>query len=130
MWLHACTQAKFPAAQTLHFCNLLRWWDLLQHTADVKGLYQPLAFAKPRFVAPLPPAAAAPKAAAATADKGSDKGAAAASASSKSSATTAAAAAGAAPAKGGDKAAGVAAKEAEGGKKVSALHKVAGRGRK
>lgn len=96
--------AAFPAAQTLHFCNLLRWADLLQHTADVAGLYQLLAFQKPVFVPPVAPppapkaAAAAPAAAKAYSGSSSKSTATAAAkgaaADGKQSATAAAAAAG------------------------------------
>ncbi|KAG2454786.1 hypothetical protein HYH02_000621 [Chlamydomonas schloesseri] len=94
----------FPAAQTLHFCNLLRWVDLIQATQDAAGFCQPrLVLNKPRFVAPPPPAPPAPKAAAAPA---------------------AADAKGAAPAAGKDKAAAKPAADAapkkEGGKKDAA----------
>ncbi|EFJ45517.1 hypothetical protein VOLCADRAFT_121172 [Volvox carteri f. nagariensis] len=55
---------SFPAAQTLHFCNLLRWYDLLQNTVDTNGFFQPrLSLKKPHYVAPPPPAPPAPKAA-------------------------------------------------------------------
>ncbi|KAG2440027.1 hypothetical protein HXX76_004144 [Chlamydomonas incerta] len=58
----------FPAAQTLHFCNLLRWVDLIQATQDGAGFCQPrLVLNRPRFVAPPPPAPPAPKVAAAPA---------------------------------------------------------------
>lgn len=43
-------QASFPAAQTLHFCNLLRWADLLQHTLDTKGFFPKFSLDKPRYV--------------------------------------------------------------------------------
>ncbi|GIL77124.1 hypothetical protein Vretimale_3202 [Volvox reticuliferus] len=53
---------NFPAAQTLHFCNLLRWYDLLQNTADAAGFFQPrLCLSRPRYMAPPAPAPSAPK---------------------------------------------------------------------
>ncbi|GLI59558.1 hypothetical protein VaNZ11_001461 [Volvox africanus] len=53
---------SFPAAQLLHFCNLLRWCDLLQNNADAAGFFQPrLCLSKPRYMAPAAPAPSAPK---------------------------------------------------------------------
>lgn len=51
--------AAFPVAQHGHFCNLLRWYDLLHHTADSQALYPAATFAKPPLVPPPPPAPAA-----------------------------------------------------------------------
>lgn len=62
----------FPVAQHGHFCNLLRWYDLLNHTADAQGLFPAASFVRPKYVAPPPPPPAEPKAA-----KGGDKAAAA-----------------------------------------------------
>ncbi|PNH05955.1 putative methionine--tRNA ligase, partial [Tetrabaena socialis] len=56
------SKVGLPAAQTLHFCSLLRWVDLLQNTADAGGFFTPrLALAKPRYVSPPPPPPPAPK---------------------------------------------------------------------
>lgn len=49
-------QCAFPVAQHLHFANLLRWYDWVHHTADRTAIFPPATFAKPRFVAPPPPA--------------------------------------------------------------------------
>lgn len=63
--------AGFPVAQTQHFCNLIRWYDLLQNTADAKGFFPRVPVTRPRYVPPPPPApAAAPAAAAAAGGKG------------------------------------------------------------
>ncbi len=52
-------QATFPAAQTLHFANLLRWCDYVQHLAGptaVAVFSKTLSVAKPFFYEPvLPP---------------------------------------------------------------------------
>lgn len=58
--------AGFPTAQTLHFCNLLRWHDLLQNTVDAGGFFPRVRLNKPRFVMPPPvtPPPAKPAAAA------------------------------------------------------------------
>lgn len=50
------SQAKLPTAQYDSFCNLLRWYDLLQHTADSSKLFSPVAIPLPAFVPPPPPA--------------------------------------------------------------------------
>ena len=68
--------AAVPVAQHGHFCNLLRWYDLLHHTADAQRLFAaPTRFARPKYAAPPPPPPAEPKAA-----KGADKAASAAGA--------------------------------------------------
>lgn len=59
----------FPVAQHGHFCNLLRFYDLLHHTADAQRLFPAASFERPRYVAPPPPPPPEPKAA-----KGGDKG--------------------------------------------------------
>jgi hypothetical protein len=46
-----------PSAQFDGFCNLLRWYDLMQHTADSCKLFTPVAIPLPAFVPPPPPAA-------------------------------------------------------------------------
>ncbi|PSC67857.1 nucleic acid-binding [Micractinium conductrix] len=110
----------FPVAQHGHFCNLLRWYDLLHHTADAAQLFPAASFQRPAYVAPPPPPPAEPKAGkadkaagAAAADKGAanggDKAAAAAAAAAapaevgKKGGKAAAAAAAAAPAEAGKK---------------------------
>jgi aminoacyl tRNA synthase complex-interacting multifunctional protein 1 len=52
----------FPVAQHGHFCNLLRWYDLLHHTADTQRLFPAAKFERTRYVAPPPPPTAEPKA--------------------------------------------------------------------
>ncbi|PNW84493.1 hypothetical protein CHLRE_03g145967v5 [Chlamydomonas reinhardtii] len=101
----------FPAAQTLHFCNLLRWVDLIQATQDGAGFCQPrLVLNRPRFVAPPPPAPPAPKAAATAAPGAADaKGAAPAAGKDKAAAKPAADGAAAVPKKEGKKEAAAAA---------------------
>ncbi len=69
-----CPQAGFPVAQTQHFCNLIRWYDLLQNTADAKGFFPRVPVTRPRYVAPPPPAPAAAPAAAAAAAAGGKVG--------------------------------------------------------
>ena len=64
----------FPIAQHGHFCNLLRWYDHIHHTADPGALFRPASFSKPAFQPPPAAASAAPAAAA----KGSAAAAAAA----------------------------------------------------
>lgn len=54
-------QAYLPAAQSSQLCNLLRWFDLIQHTAGAAAAgFQPVAVRLPAFVPLPPPAAAAP----------------------------------------------------------------------
>ncbi|PRW39127.1 methionyl-tRNA synthetase [Chlorella sorokiniana] len=97
----ACT---FPVAQHGHFCNLLRWYDLLHHTVDVQHRFPAAVFERPRYVAPPPPAPAEPKAAKGGAgDKAADKAAAG------DKAAPAPAASASSGKKGGDKAAAPAA---------------------
>eukprot|EP00955_Chlamydomonas_euryale_P082085 363669-Chlamydomonas_euryale.AAC.2 len=50
------TQVAFPEAQTLHFCNLLRWYDFIQHLAGPAAAVLPkqLALVKPKFQPPPP----------------------------------------------------------------------------
>lgn len=91
----------FPVAQHGHFCNLLRWYDLLNHTADGAGEFPAASFLRPRYVPPPPPAAE-PKAAK-NGDKATDKKVAATpaesgSGSEKKAAKASAAAAAAPPA--------------------------------
>ncbi|KAI3431480.1 hypothetical protein D9Q98_004532 [Chlorella vulgaris] len=52
----------FPVAQHGHFCNLLRWYDLLHHTADTQRIFPAAKFERTRYVAPPPPPPAEPKA--------------------------------------------------------------------
>ncbi|KAL4429006.1 hypothetical protein ABPG77_006045 [Micractinium sp. CCAP 211/92] len=104
----------FPVAQHGHFCNLLRWYDLLHHTADSQRLFPAASFARPRYVAPPPPAPAEKKEGKGengkAAGKGGDKAAPAAPAASSSGDKKGAAggkeAAAAAAAAGGDAAGG------------------------
>jgi hypothetical protein len=49
-------QANMPSAQFDGFCNLLRWYDLIQHTADSSKLFTPVTIPLPAFVPPPPPA--------------------------------------------------------------------------
>jgi hypothetical protein len=107
--------AAFPVAQHGHFCNLLRWYDLLHHTADAQRLFPaPTPFARPRYAAPLPPPPAEPKASKGAADKaaaGAAAGAAqpaqaASSGDGKKGGGKQAAVAAAAPAEGADAPAG------------------------
>ncbi|KAG1659459.1 hypothetical protein FOA52_007929 [Chlamydomonas sp. UWO 241] len=112
----------FPAAQTLHFCNLLRWFDLIQALAGPAAsvFHKQLALAKPKFLPPAPLPPPAPKAADA-------KGAPVAGGDKKGSAAAPAAAGGekkgapaAAPAAGAPAAAAAAAAAAAGGDKKGA----------
>ena len=48
-------QASFPAAQILHFCSMLRWADLLQHTVDTAGFFPRIALDKPKYTYTPPP---------------------------------------------------------------------------
>ena len=48
-------QHGFPAAQTQHFCNLLRWWSFIAHTADANARCPRLRLQLPPFVPPTPP---------------------------------------------------------------------------
>lgn len=56
-------QVAFPAAQTLHFANVLRWADHIQHLSGpaVSVFAKPLVLTKPRFQAPAPLPPPAPK---------------------------------------------------------------------
>ncbi|KAI7837794.1 hypothetical protein COHA_008422 [Chlorella ohadii] len=66
----------FPVAQHGHFCNLLRWYDLLHHTVDAQRRFPAAVFVRPRYVAPPPPPPAEPKAAkGGNGDKAADKSA-------------------------------------------------------
>lgn len=55
LFLGAHIQAGLPAAQVGIFCNLLRWSDYLQHTADRQGIFERVRFEKPRLIKPPPP---------------------------------------------------------------------------
>lgn len=44
---------SFPAAQTKHFCNLLRWYDFVQHKVSSSRISSPLQLAKPKFAPPV-----------------------------------------------------------------------------
>lgn len=46
---------SFPIAQHAYFCNLIRWYDYINHLADADKLYPAIVVAKPRFVPPPPP---------------------------------------------------------------------------
>lgn len=97
----------------MHFCNLIRWYDFLQHTlpaAAAAAVPSKVSVLKPKFAAPAAPAASAAPAAA----KAESKPASAAPAGKP--ATAAAAPAAAAPVAAGkkDAAAAVAAKLADG----------------
>ncbi|GBF95548.1 hypothetical protein Rsub_08529 [Raphidocelis subcapitata] len=104
--------AAMPPAQTDQFCSLLRWFDLLQHTADpAQAVFKHRALPLPRFVPPPPPQP--PQPSAGKEDKGG-KGSDASSATKGGAAAAAAAAPSsssskAAPAKGGAPAAAAAA---------------------
>eukprot|EP00882_Tetradesmus_deserticola_P026648 GHRQ01029414.1.p1 GENE.GHRQ01029414.1~~GHRQ01029414.1.p1 ORF type:complete len:190 (+),score=76.91 GHRQ01029414.1:163-732(+) len=60
--------SSLPAAQTNQSCNLLRWFDLIQHTADTAAAgFSAVAVPLPAFVPlPPPPASSKPAASAAT----------------------------------------------------------------
>ncbi|KAL4440332.1 hypothetical protein ABPG75_003333 [Micractinium tetrahymenae] len=88
----------FPVAQHGHFCNLLRWYDQLHHTADGQRLFPAATFARLRYVAPPPPAPAEKKETEGKGDNGKADGK----------------ADGKAAGKGGDKAAAAAAPAASG----------------
>lgn len=55
----ALLQSKLPAAQYDSSCNLLRWFNLIQHTADSCKLFTPVHIPLPAFVPPPPPAVSA-----------------------------------------------------------------------
>ncbi|MEW5316371.1 MAG: hypothetical protein WDW38_007749 [Sanguina aurantia] len=58
--------ASLPVAQTLHFSNLIRWCDMIQHTTVAASFFPRLEFTRPAYTPPPAPAAApAAKAAAA-----------------------------------------------------------------
>eukprot|EP00879_Flechtneria_rotunda_P016430 GHRR01017194.1.p1 GENE.GHRR01017194.1~~GHRR01017194.1.p1 ORF type:complete len:396 (+),score=148.00 GHRR01017194.1:73-1260(+) len=47
--------ATLPGAQTDSFCNLLRWYDLIQHTVDAASIFSIVHIPLPACVPPLPP---------------------------------------------------------------------------
>ncbi|KAF6263252.1 hypothetical protein COO60DRAFT_1624675 [Scenedesmus sp. NREL 46B-D3] len=56
--------ATLPAAQTNQSCNLLRWFDLIQHSADAAAAgFAAVAVPLPAFVPPPPPPASSKPAA-------------------------------------------------------------------
>jgi len=59
---------SFPVAQHAHFCNLIRWYDYVNHVADADNLYPAIVVAKPRFAPPPPPQLAAKEKTAAAAN--------------------------------------------------------------
>jgi hypothetical protein len=67
--LSAAVQSTLPAAQTNQSCNLLRWFDLIQHSADAAAAgFAAVPVPLPVFVPlpPPPPASSKPAASAAT----------------------------------------------------------------
>ena len=48
-------QVNFPIAQHFHFQNLLRWYDLIHHTADKQKLFPAAPFKQAKFQPPPPP---------------------------------------------------------------------------
>jgi aminoacyl tRNA synthase complex-interacting multifunctional protein 1 len=62
----------FPVAQHAHFCNLIRWYDYVNHVADADNVYPVIVVAKPRFAPPPPQQLAAKEKAAAAAANGGE----------------------------------------------------------
>ena len=53
-------QMSLPPAQTDRYCNLIRWFDHMQHTVDTTGVLAKVYFRKPGLPEALPPVLAGP----------------------------------------------------------------------
>ncbi|MEW5316373.1 MAG: hypothetical protein WDW38_007751 [Sanguina aurantia] len=51
-------KASLPVAQTLHFSNLIRWCDMVQHTTVAASFFPCLEFTRPAYITPPAPVAA------------------------------------------------------------------------
>ena len=55
-------QKSLPPAQVLRYCNLVRWFDHMQHTVDTTSVFSRVEFRKPGLPGPpTPPIQAAAK---------------------------------------------------------------------